>query len=63
MNVPCILCIVFFYFNQQRTLYILLQQCLYYNHSYMFRYLSIILREFQSRISLKLRSVYIIKIL
>jgi len=52
-----------FLFNQQCTIYILLfEQYLYYNHSYMFRYICIILREFQICTSLKLRSSYIIKI-
>jgi len=37
-------------------------QYLYYNHSYMFRYTRIILRDFQSSVSLTLRSFYIVKI-
>jgi len=43
--------------------YFVFQQHLYYNHPYMFRYICIILRELKSCTSLKLRSVYIIKML
>jgi len=38
-----------FYFNQQcKYIYILFEQYLYYNHSYMFRHICFILREFRN---------------
>jgi len=52
-----------FYFNQQCTVYIFLfDQSLYYNHFYVFRYISIISREFRNCSSPKSRSSYIIKL-
>jgi len=62
---PCTVHLVYsFCFNQQCTIqiYFLFWQNLYYNHSDMFRYICITLREFQSCTLLQLRSLYMNKI-